>query len=54
MKLQETFGQAEVIDPEFKVRLEKEAMKDDHKRAQEIWEIADLHQIPRDMVNQAI
>ena len=40
MELQETIEQAEVIDPEVKARLEKEAMKADRKRAKEIWEIA--------------
>ena len=54
MELQETFEQAEAIDSEFKVRLEKETMKDNHILAQEIWKISDRHLIPRDMVDQAI
>ena len=40
MELQETVEQAEVIDPEVKAQLEKEAMKADRMRAREIWEIA--------------
>ena len=40
MELQETVEQSEVIDPEVKARLEKEAMKADRMRAREIWEIA--------------
>ena len=54
MELQETVEQSEVVDPELKSRLEKEALKADRKRAREIWEIAGRHQIPHDMVNKAI
>ncbi len=54
MELQETVEQSEVVDPELKSRLEKEAMKSDRKRSREIWEIAGRYQIPHDMVNKAI
>ena len=54
MELQETVEQSEVVDPELKSRLEKEALKADRKRAREIWEIAGRHQIPHDMVTKAI
>ena len=54
MELKETVEQSEVVDPELKSRLEKEALKADRKRAREIWEIAGRHQIPHDMVNKAI
>ena len=54
MELTETVEQSEVVDPELKSRLEKEALKADRKRAREISKIAGRHQIPHDMVNKAI
>ena len=52
--LEETMEKSVVDDPELRERLQKEAMKADRKRAKEIWEIAGRHQIPHEMVQQAI
>jgi HK97 family phage major capsid protein len=52
--IEETMEKSVVEDPELRERLEKEALKGDRKRAKEIYEIAGRHQIPSEIVEDAI
>ena len=52
--IEETMEKSVVEDPELRERLQKEALKGDRKRAKEIYEIAGRHQIPSEIVEDAI
>jgi HK97 family phage major capsid protein len=52
--IEETMEKCVVDDPELRERLEKEALKGDRRRAKEIYEIAGRHQIPSEIVEEAI
>ena len=52
--VEETLEKSLIEDPELREPLEKEALKGERKRAKKIYEISGRHQIPSEIVEEAI